>query len=534
MDEIREDIPEKVITPPYESEEPFENKVTLEKEVQTADDEEDIAEMSLEGRKVQLEEKISAEIDRQPEGVMSAPAQPAPYTMQKKERASSGARTYIGIIVGLIVVFSVVFGIECARTYKENGLFGGSLDDILGGGYGSNNPFYPFSGDDEEDDSDPFGMFPFDFEDTDDYGFYDFDEDDTDETETPKNSEKVDAPDESTVIDPNAATLKAEDQPKDIDSANYTARKAYKRVEDSVVNVVVYSGGKEKIGNEAYKEGTGSGIIVSKDGYIITNAHVIENSKEYGVEILIEGTSYAAAVVGFDSRTDLAVLKINGHDLTAAEFVNSDQIEIGQDALAVGNPGGLEYSNSLTRGCVSALNRTVRSNTLVSYIQTDAAINPGNSGGPLLNSAGQVMGITTIKIASTDYEGMGFAIPSNTVIEIANDLISKGYVAGRVKLGILASAYNEYDPATKKDILGIEIKEIQKDSPLVGTEVEAGDIITKVDGQSVSDFSTLYSILGEHEDGDKVTLTLYRPPTVGDAGKTYKVEVTLISDEGDN
>ena len=112
MDEIREDIPGKVITPPYEPEEPFENKVTLEKEVQTAEDEEDIAEMSLEGRKVQLEEKISAEIDRQPAGVMSAPAQSAPYTMQKKERASSGARTYIGIIVGLIVVFSVVFGIE--------------------------------------------------------------------------------------------------------------------------------------------------------------------------------------------------------------------------------------------------------------------------------------------------------------------------------------------------------------------------------------------------------------------------------------
>ena len=222
-------------------------------------------------------------------------------------------------------------------------------------------------------------------------------------------------------------------------------------------------------------------------------------------------------------------MKIDDTGLTAAEFVNSDQIEVGQDAIAVGNPGGVAYSNSLTRGCVSALNRTVSANRLVPYIQTDAAINPGNSGGPLLNSAGQVMGITTIKIANTDYEGMGFAIPSNTVISIANDLIGQGYVANRVRIGIMGMT-NSQDFYSNTPA-GITIKEIDADSPFIGTDTRIGDIITAINGHSVENFSDLYSELGNYNPGDVVRITLYRP-SVG-SGETVDVEIELLADNGE-
>lgn len=562
MDEIRNDIPKEEII--GETESAPETKITLEKATPpavatetavtdepkgaeiTETDEDAPAELSLEGRKAQLEEKISAEIGRT-DAPTAQPPVPSPYSPSpygapvvpngRKEKTPSGAKAYITVIVGLIIVFTAVFAVECVRAYNSNGFFGGSLDDILSGNMPDGSTFDPFGRDSDKDgDSSGFRLFPFtDGSDDDDDSDSDYMLDGSDSMVYAPDDDAagtVTAPDLATVIDPNAAKLKAEDQPDDIDSAEYTARKAYKRVSKSVVTVVVYSGGNDTIGNSAYKEGTGSGIIVSEDGYIITNSHVIEDSSDYGVEILFDDKSYAAAIVGFDSRTDLAVLKISAKGLTPAEFMNSDQLEIGQDALAVGNPGGVEYSNSLTRGCVSAVNRTVRSNTVVSYIQTDAAINPGNSGGPLLNSAGQVMGITTIKIADTDYEGMGFAIPSNTVIEIANDLISKGYVAGRVKLGILAKEYNTYDPSEKTDIRGIEIVEINDGSPLLDTDVQSGDIITHIDGESVTTFSKLYSILGEHEAGDEVTLSLYRPTSTGNASKKYKVTVKLAADEG--
>lgn len=510
------------------------------------------AEMSLEGRKAQLEEKISAEIDRQPEpapqplnqaasdaaigqqyvSVYNAPAL-APQGRVKASRPNampSGAKAYMILITGLAVVFLIGFVIECGRTFHSTGLFGGDLDRFL-----ESDPF----GDDEDEDTDatntPFGgIFPFDFgdDDTDENDSDSIDDSDSDllppldsDVETKKMAQ---APDSESVIDPGAANLSAKDQPKDIDSADYTARKAYKKVENSVVNVVVYTS-PDYVGDESYRDGTGSGIIVSSDGYIITNSHVINDSKNMGVEIITtSGDSYVATVVGFDPRTDLAVLKINADSLTAVEFVNSDQIEVGQDAIAVGNPGGMAYSNSLTRGCVSALNRTVPTNTMVSYIQTDAAINPGNSGGPLLNSAGQVMGITTVKIANTDYEGMGFAIPANTVIEIANNLISTGYVSGRVRLGVMAGRYD--DPVN--NIKGLQIKSINDDSPFKNTEVREEDIIVRINGESTPTIPALYSILAEYNPGDKVTVTLYREPSVGSAGKTFSVEIELLADEG--
>ena len=523
--------------------------VSLDKE--TPEEDEQPAEMSLEGRKTQLEEKVQAQLDRQPGPTAAQSAQPTsagayggyptgnvPYSAYApaanayrapKQKMPQGSKAYIILISGMLVVFTLGFILECTRAFKQNGLFGGDIDRFLD----SDVPF----GDDDTDDEDfgGFGgLFPFDFGDSDIPeipSLPDLPDDDEEEPDSEAEAKNlVEPPDKRSVIDPEAANLTAKDQPDDIDSVDYTARLAYKKVENSVVNVVVY-GQPETVGNDAYKEGTGSGIIVSQDGYIITNSHVIDDTEERGVEIITtRGDSYVAAIVGYDSRTDLAVLKINETGLTPAEFVNSDQIEIGQDALAVGNPGGVAYSNSLTRGCVSALNRTISANRMVSYIQTDAAINPGNSGGPLLNSAGQVMGITTIKIANTDYEGMGFAIPSNTAIEIANSLIAKGYIPGRVKLGITAALY---DNGTLTGIEGILIHSIDTGSPFEGTEVRPGDVITKIDGKSTATFSDLYSILGEHEPGDEVTVSLYREPSVGDAGKNFKVTISLVADERD-
>ena len=176
----------------------------------------------------------------------------------------------------------------------------------------------------------------------------------------------------------------------------------------------------------------GTGIVLSEDGYIATNSHVIGDSRSlYYVEVVTnEGTTYEAKVIGYDSRTDLAVLKINAKGLTPAQFCDSEYVEVGQDVIAVGNPGGIEFQNSLTRGVVSALNRELSLSSQVTYIQTDAAINPGNSGGPLCNMYGQVIGINTAKISSSSYEGMGFAIPSRTVKEIVDDLIAKERLAG--------------------------------------------------------------------------------------------------------
>ena len=501
------------------------------------------AELSLEGRLTQLEEKVSQSSERtvqpehtHPEGVNQPTGTELPTQMpyggavKAVNKSINGSKLYIGMISAVLIIFLAGFVYECVRVYKSNGIFGGDLERFIDTDY----DFFG-KGDSDEDDEDGFGgLFPFDF--------YDSDSDDILTPPMPDPNEELqsdsdydvpdgikEAPSADSVVNAAAAKLKAADQPSDIDSSGYTARSAYKRVENSVVGVVIYSD-KSMIGQTAYKLGSGSGIVVSKDGYIITNSHVIEDSKTTGVEIILtNGAHYAAAIVGYDTRTDLAVLKIDADGLTSIEFVNSDQIDVGQDAFAVGNPGGLAYSNSFTRGCVSALNRTVQSNTLVSYIQTDAAINPGNSGGPLLNSAGQVMGITTIKIANTDYEGMGFAIPSNQVIEVANSLIENGYVAGRVKLGILGSVYTA---GIADDIYGIEVQEIQEGSPLKGSKVKKGGVIVKVDGTDTPDFSTLFKLLGEHEPGDEVTLSIYRPPTPGDAGGEFDVKIKLVADNG--
>ena len=334
--------------------------------------------------------------------------------------------------------------------------------------------------------------------------------------------------DYSDKADANYKGVVLENKPKDADTnKSYTAESAYNKVVDSVVGIVGYTDKITTVENSATQ---GSGIILTSDGYVVTNAHVIGNSKTtYLLQVVTsDGKSYNAGVVGYDSRTDIAVLKMDdAKDLKAAAFGNSENIELGEDIIVVGNPGGLDYQNSITKGIVSAVDRKMSSTSLVKYIQTDAAINPGNSGGPIVNLYGQVVGIATAKIVSEKYEGMGFAIPSATAKDIIDTLMKKGYVEGRVKIGITGSNISS-DVASAYGIpKGIMVDEISKDGPCYGTELKTDDIITGVDDKEIQSFSDIYEILETHKPGDKIVIKYYR---MSDQS-TGEVEVTLAEDK---
>ncbi len=262
-----------------------------------------------------------------------------------------------------------------------------------------------------------------------------------------------------------------------------------------------------------YQQSSGSGVIYSEDGYIVTNNHVVEGATRI-VVTLYDGTSYDATVVGTDSRTDLAVLKIDGaENLVAAEFGDSDALKVGELAIAIGNPGGDTFARSLTQGRISGLDRTITTQDGLQFtlIQTDAAINPGNSGGALLNSLGQVIGINTIKISLSGYEGMGFAIPSNTVQGIISDLQQYGKVS-RPALGVGVVRDITEDLARYNNLpVDYGVLVVPNEN---GNAAKAGlkqyDIIIAVDGEKVTDYMELQSIIFSHNIGDTVTVTVQR------------------------
>ena len=324
--------------------------------------------------------------------------------------------------------------------------------------------------------------------------------------------------------------MKLESNPRDAKTnGSYTAAKATEKVSDSVVGILCYSDDVPDQADTTTASSQGSGIIFSQDGYVITNAHVIGNSKTaYAIRVVTsDGKVYKAGVVGYDSRTDIAVLKMDdAKGLTPATFGDSSQLEVGQDIIVVGNPGGLDYQNTTTKGVISALDRKLSTSSLTKYIQTDAAINPGNSGGPLVNYYGQVVGITTSKIVSETYEGMGFAIPSQTVKNIVDTLVKNGYVEGRVKIGISGIAVTS-DQASNYNIpQGIYVQSIVSGGPCDGTSLEEGDIITEVDGETITSFADVYAILETHKPGDKIKVKYYSSSS-GDG----EVEITLQEDK---
>lgn len=339
-----------------------------------------------------------------------------------------------------------------------------------------------------------------------------------------------DESDYSDKVNKDYSGMKLESNPKDAKTNNsYTAAKASEKVSDSVVGILCYSDDVPDQADTTTASSQGSGIIFSQDGYVITNAHVIGNSKTaYAIRVVTsDGKEYKAGVVGYDSRTDIAVLKMDdAKGLTPATFGDSSQLEVGQDIIVVGNPGGLDYQNTTTKGVISALDRKLSTSSLTKYIQTDAAINPGNSGGPLVNYYGQVVGITTSKIVSETYEGMGFAIPSQTVKNIVDTLVKNGYVEGRVKIGISGIAVTS-DQASNYNIpQGIYVQSIVSGGPCDGTSLKEGDIITEVDGETITSFADVYAILETHKPGDKIKVKYYSSSS-GDG----EVEITLQEDK---
>ena len=311
----------------------------------------------------------------------------------------------------------------------------------------------------------------------------------------------------------------------DLSEGELTITERAEKVLPSTVGIVSYIQNQQSIfGGE---QSQGSGIIISADGYIVTNEHVISGATSIKV-VLQDDSEYNATLVGSDERTDLAVLKIDATGLTPAEFGNSDQMQIGEQVIAIGNPGGLELAGTVTVGYVSAVNRsiTTTNGNTVNCVQTDAAINPGNSGGALGNTYGQVIGINSQKIAATDYEGIGFAISINEAQPIINDLIQYGYVRGRVVMGITMQMIDQTYAAIYGYRPGIGVVSVEAGSPAEEAGLVAGDIITAIDGQSITTQEELNTLLEQYSPGDTITLTVYRQSVRGD-GQELSMELTF-------
>ena len=298
------------------------------------------------------------------------------------------------------------------------------------------------------------------------------------------------------------------------DTAIYAAQKALpSMVSISVEYDVNYMGMKKAVA------GSGSGVILSEDGYILTNNHVISSAdsssfyqvsdaKSIKVKIYGDDTEYSAEIIGTDSQTDLAVLKIDKTGLTPVEFGDSSSVQIGEFVLAIGNPYNLDYS--VTAGIISALNREMTvENTTYNVIQADCAINSGNSGGALVNSKGEVIGITTLKLAGDGIEGVSFAIPVNETVPIYKELIEKGKIS-RPFVGISGIDLDEATAIRNGLTKGIYVDSVVSGSGAEDAGIMAGDVIVSFDGKDVSTMDELNAIKNTKNIGDKIEIKLYR------------------------
>lgn len=295
-----------------------------------------------------------------------------------------------------------------------------------------------------------------------------------------------------------------------------------RRVEPAVVTVVTNDTGGNVFGRNA--QASGSGVVISQDGHIITNNHVIDGANSVAV-IYSDGTRANAAVVGADPLTDIAVLKVSGNIPAYASFGDSNALQLGEWVIAIGSPLG-NYRGSVTVGVVSGMNRKVSQQE--NLIQTDAAINHGNSGGPLINLAGQIVGINTLVVRDTvggaPAEGLGFAVPSNTVRSVAEQLISRG----RIEYPFIGISYTEVTPQLAAEMnlnskYGIVITQVTSNSPASRAGLRQQDVVTAIDNNPINETNSLRSILFRYRVGDKVTLTVER------GGQTMQVDITLVA-----
>ena len=270
---------------------------------------------------------------------------------------------------------------------------------------------------------------------------------------------------------------------------------------------------------------TGTGVILSPDGYIVTNAHVVEGAGSITV-LLTDDREFTAQLMGSDEISDLAVLQIQAEDLLPAEFGDSTQLRVGDTVAAIGDPLGVKYRGTYTDGIVSAINRDVAMDRRnMTLIQTNAALNSGNSGGPLINCYGQVIGINTMKIGaftdSAGVEGIGFAIPSATVKDIVDQLISQGYVSGRPTLGIEGEALSSFYQHYYRMPAGLYITYVQPGSDAYSKGIENGDMLLSINGHRITTMEEMKSLLYDREVGETVEAIIYRQ------GDRYRLELTL-------
>ena len=333
----------------------------------------------------------------------------------------------------------------------------------------------------------------------------------------------VDDPLQDKAVDPASMTL--ETSPPSVanipQEGGLSLQEIYENSIQSVVSILCrsYNG-----------QSSGTGVIFSQDGYIVTNAHVVDGAQALEV-LLSDGQALPATLVGADAVSDLAVLRVVSENLIPAAFGDSSVLRVGDAVVAIGDPLGIQLRGTMTDGIISAINRDITTGgRTMTVIQTNAALNSGNSGGPLLNCYGQVIGINTMKMGdymnSNGVEGLGFAIPSTTVQEIVNQLISQGYVSGRPYLGItgesVPSAYQRFYnmPA------GLYITGVEENSAAAEMGIEPGDILVMVDQVSITDGESLSTALYSYKAGDSVELVIYR------AGRYYTVPITLSEATG--
>ncbi|MEG3073434.1 MAG: trypsin-like peptidase domain-containing protein [Ruthenibacterium sp.] len=279
----------------------------------------------------------------------------------------------------------------------------------------------------------------------------------------------------------------------------------------SVVEVATESVTTNNFFGQFVQSGAGSGVIISEDGYIVTNSHVVSGAEKIKVT-LHDKTEYDAAVIGSDAKTDIALLKVEAKGLTPATIGNSENLSVGEFTLAVGNPLG-RLGGTVTDGIISALNRdiTIDSQTM-NLMQTNAAVSPGNSGGGLFNARGELIGIVNAKSGGDGTEGLGFAIPINTAMNVVNELKTNGYVTGRPVMGITVIAIDDLQTAMQYGVsnTGVYVQSVSENSPAEKAGIEVGDLFISVDGAAISTKADVTGMLSNHKVGDVVEVQMMR------------------------
>ena len=348
----------------------------------------------------------------------------------------------------------------------------------------------------------------------------------TTEATLPPETEAPVIPEEASVIqDMQQSTLQLQQTPQGRDNipveGGLSLQEIYAQNINSVVSISCtgYGGGS-----------TGTGVIFTQDGYIVTNAHVVDDAGSIDVQ-LTDNRVLSAALIGSDEISDLAVLQVEANDLVPAQFGDSAQLQVGDTVAAIGDPLGVKFRGTYTDGIVSAINRDVdMDGRTMTLIQTNAALNSGNSGGPLINCYGQVIGINTMKIGaftdSAGVEGIGFAIPSATVKDIVDQLITQGYVSGRPTLGIEGEALSSFYQHYYRLPAGLYITHVDPNSDAHQKGIQDGDMLLNVDNHRITTMDELKSVLFDREVGETVEVIIYR------SGERYRLLLTLGENKG--